>query len=36
MAPSDGKLLLLDTNIVLHLLRGKATGEAIERSPGGV
>lgn len=27
-------LLLLDTNVVLHLVRGKATGEAIDRAFG--
>jgi predicted nucleic acid-binding protein len=26
----DGRLLLLDTSVVLHLLRGKATGLAID------
>lgn len=26
----DGRLLLLDTNVILHLLRGKATGIAID------
>jgi hypothetical protein len=26
----DGRLLLLDTSVILHLLRGKATGLAID------
>src|SRR5262245_32927932 len=30
---SDG-LLLLDTNIVLHVARGKATGEALDKAFG--
>lgn len=31
---SDGGLWLLDTSIVLHLVRGKATGEALDRTFG--
>ena len=31
---SDSGLLLLDTSIVLHLVRGRATGEALDRSFG--
>ena len=31
---TDTRLLLLDTNVVLHLVRGKATGEALDRAYG--
>ena len=31
---NDGKLLLLDTSVVLHVLRGKATGEALDKTYG--
>jgi tRNA(fMet)-specific endonuclease VapC len=31
---SDGRLLLLDTSVILHLLRGKATGLAIDTAYG--
>jgi predicted nucleic acid-binding protein len=31
---SDSGLLLLDTNVVLHVARGKATGEALDRAFG--
>ena len=31
---SDGRLLLLDTSVILHLLRGKATGLAIDAAYG--
>lgn len=31
---NDARLLLLDTNVVLHLVRGKATGEALDRAYG--
>jgi predicted nucleic acid-binding protein len=31
---SDGGLLLLDTSVVLHVVRGKATGEALDRAFG--
>lgn len=31
---ADGRLLLLDTSVVLHLLRGKATGLAIDAAYG--
>lgn len=31
---SDSGLLLLDTSVVLHVMRGKATGEALDRSFG--
>jgi tRNA(fMet)-specific endonuclease VapC len=31
---TDSGLLLLDTSVVLHLIRGKATGEAIDRAFG--
>jgi tRNA(fMet)-specific endonuclease VapC len=30
----DGQLLLLDTSVILHLLRGKATGLAIDAAYG--
>lgn len=30
----DGKLLLLDTSVILHLIRGKATGLAIDAAYG--
>jgi tRNA(fMet)-specific endonuclease VapC len=30
----DGRLLLLDTSVILHLLRGKATGLAIDAAYG--
>lgn len=30
----DGRLLLLDTSVILHLLRGKATGLAIDTAYG--
>lgn len=31
---SDSGLLLLDTSVVLHVVRGKATGEALDRAFG--